>query len=239
VATAALFVVVADGLVWVVAAAPFVSRHTSGFGFDLGHVLLGTPPSALGALGVFLLGRVPFRLFPRALRPSLGATSLFFLLAPRLVLFLLSPAPLAASFVFGAAGLLCDSFCSGTLRGFLFGATSTAGGAASFPLGIFLFSPPPRLVICRGVCATAAGGFRAGLRARLFLWIEDAAKERPKGRGFLGGGVGALHGRARGRRVCHVDHDDVIVSLVLLERNTVSFCVLGFGYFVPCELDLP
>jgi hypothetical protein len=125
------------------AAAFLMSGRASGFRFDLGRIYLDMPSPPLGTLRFLRLTTVTLGLFTRALSPSLGATGLLFLLTACFVVLLLSPTPLATSFILRAAGLLGSRLCRSSFGSFFLGTTGTAGGAARFSLGIFLLTSPP------------------------------------------------------------------------------------------------
>jgi len=155
-APAAFFLVVADGVLWLVAAAAFMMPgSTAGVGLDFGRICFGTPPPTLGTLGFLLFGSVAFFLFPCTLCPPLGPACLLFLLSTCLVFFLLSPPPLATRLVLGTTGLLSGLFCRSPFSGFFISSPCTAGGTAGFR--VCILAPSTCFVICCLVRSTTAG----------------------------------------------------------------------------------
>jgi hypothetical protein len=204
----------ATRLVRIIAFAPLRSGRASRFGFRLGSGsrLLFNPSSAsLGAFGFFQLGGAALGFLASALRPSFGATGfLLFLTARFLLLFQLS-ALIAAGLVLGAPRLLGSSL----LGSFPFGATSAAGGAAGITLSLRFFWPLfGSFVICGGWIRATTARLRT---RRLRAWVEDAAKYGRQARRFLGRRVGSFKRRTGGSCVCGIDHDNVIVSRILLK----------------------
>jgi hypothetical protein len=178
-ATSPLFVVFTARLFGLVTAAAFMMPgSTAGVGFDLGGVHLGTAPSALGALGFFLLGGVALRLFPCALSPSLGPTSLLLLLPTCFILLLLSPAPLPTLFVLSAARLLSGLLYRSIPGDFFLSPAGTTGSTACFPFGIRLLAPSPCFVVCCRI-GSAATRLRARFQTGICL-VSFRGLQAPK-----------------------------------------------------------
>jgi hypothetical protein len=148
-----------------------VPGRTSGVRLNFRRIHLGAPSPPLSPLGFFLLSSAPFRLFACTLSPPLGATSLLLLLPAGFLLLFLSFAPLAASLVLRAPGLLGGPLRRGTFPCFFLGTTGTASSAPCFPLGVRVLAASRCLVVCGGI-GSAAARFGARLRAWLSAWVR-------------------------------------------------------------------